>query len=62
MASSEFDESAFSPVTQAAIEYKTVYDSYVEQGFEPAQALYLLAAFGTGNPGFAPGLSDETDE
>ena len=44
------------PLDMASIEFKTVYDSLTEQGFSDAQALYLVAAQITGNPGIAPGL------
>lgn len=38
----------------ASIEFRTIYDSLVSYGFDDRQALYLLAAQITGNPGPAP--------
>lgn len=47
--------SPLGPIDQASIEFKTIYDSLVEQGFTESQAVYLVAAQITGNPGIAPG-------
>lgn len=49
----------FSPITAASIEFKTIYDDLTDQGFTEAQAIYLVAAQITGNPGIAPGLPVE---
>ena len=46
----------FSPISAASIEFKTVYDDLMDHGFTAHQALYLLAAQVTGNPGIAPGV------
>jgi hypothetical protein len=42
------------PLAMASIEFRTIYDSLVSYGFDDRQALYLLAAQITGNPGPAP--------
>lgn len=39
----------------ASIEFKMIYDSLKDKGFSDAQAIYLVAAQITGNPGIAPG-------
>lgn len=53
MASNDF----MGPMDQASVEFKTIYDSLVSRGFTDTQALYLVAAQITGNPGIAPGLN-----
>jgi hypothetical protein len=47
--------SPLGPIDQASIEFKTIFDSLVEQGFTESHAIYLVAAQITGNPGIAPG-------
>lgn len=48
------------PIDSASIEFKTIFDSLVQQGFTEAQAIYMVAAQVTGNPGVAPGSESPT--
>lgn len=44
---------------ELAIGQRVFYEEYRKAGFTTAQALYLTACAGTGNPGIAPPMEEE---